>query len=223
MFDRLTKLTTTTKEGIALNIPPLTLMKGDITFENILVFLELNPTIQILSIPMNNVNDTQIAELVEIKPLLKLDVYGNDITHVGAATLANSNLLSLTITNNNIGDVGAAALANSKLKTLIASNCDISDEGAKALSGNNTLQVLNLSENEKITQFHFNDNIRLCSVDLRATTNVGSAVESSLPLHETNGKVSSLKDLCLFALKRMDNPTNPNVLGLELTGKRVVV
>lgn len=219
MQNRLADFMVATEQGVALNIPA---MQRGIDVASVVAFIKDHPEIIILSIPMNGVNDAHAADIASIPTLLELNVYGNKITEVGAIHLAKSNLLSLTITNNAIGDKGVAAFASSQLKTLVAANCEISDVGAAAFKDNSTLECLDLSENENITQFHFANNVRLCSVDLR-DTQVDKNAETKLPFFDAEEKVPSLQHLCLFALKRMQAANDPNVLGLELTGKQVLV
>ena len=107
-----------------------------------------------------------IAYVFQFNPYLleKLEMYGNQITDVGAIKIAkslkyNTTLLSLDLSDNNIGDAGAIALAeflvsNTTLEYFSLAQNQISDIGfeliCKALKVNKTLLGLTIDHNNEI-------------------------------------------------------------------------
>ncbi len=111
--------------------------------------LKQNTYIKYLNLSRNLIGDTGAAELAGLSNIKKLDLSGNDITHLGAGPLSKSGLTHLKLNDNPLEDEGIKKFVDSQLlEELSASNCGIKDEGANVIFQSTSIEKLNLSNNE---------------------------------------------------------------------------
>jgi Ran GTPase-activating protein (RanGAP) involved in mRNA processing and transport len=155
------------------SVTSLVLSKNDIGDEgsvDIGEALTKNSTLALIDLEDNGIGDTGsssiAAALLENTTLTKVFLNGNSIGPGGAAAIAemlrvNTNLQFLGLGRNCIGNGGAVAIAaalrsNATITRLDLNGNGISDEGAAAIltalkQDNNTLVMLNLGDNDKIS------------------------------------------------------------------------
>lgn len=124
--------------------------------------LEDMTEIEVLELRHNQLTDHDVAHLVAHKSLRKLNLEHNNVTSIGAETiaraLATSNLASLDLESNLIGDAGVTFLAEAlkngcQLTRLILEDCNITDVGANVLVDvlkhhASSLQELDIARNQ---------------------------------------------------------------------------
>jgi Leucine-rich repeat (LRR) protein len=105
---------------------------------------------ELLSLPGENIDDTDVGILVEAlrhnNYIKHIDLTGNLIGDNGAALLAQIELEELNLTQNQVTSEGAFSLSKSKVKTLNITANPVGDAGAKALSLSTHLESLEVRE-----------------------------------------------------------------------------
>ena len=141
------------------------------------------------------ITDSGMERLKEMKKLHNVGLDGTKITDAGLAhwrTLSNISYLHLNGTR--IGDAGLAAISGFKLNTLTVARTAITDRGLKQLSGMKGLAILDLAENQQITDAGLEDLVVLPLINLNLSNT--RITDAGLPHLK---KLSKLQDLNLSA------------------------